>query len=179
MKRWVWPLLVLLVACSGTSPRTTEETTLPSTVSSGAIESTSSSLAIPVPQPGDAGLGDSLHPALGNSGYDVGHYALDLTFDGDRLEGTATVTMRPTVLLESFYLDLTGMEVESVTVDGMSVSFEVGDELLVFPDSPLAEGVDTEVVIGYGVHPERRGSVSSRLARERRRLVCAERTGWG
>lgn len=163
MKRWVWPLLVLLVACSGISPTTTEETTLPSTVSSGAIESTSSSLAIPVPQPGDAGLGDSLHPALGNSGYDVGHYALDLTFDGDRLEGTATVTMRPTVLLESFYLDLTGMEVESVTVDGMSVSFEVGDELLVFPDSPLAEGVDTEVVIGYGGFPASIPNVAGRF----------------
>ena len=153
MRRWVWPLAAVLVACSGTPSATTDEIPIISTVNTGAIDSTTSSTAARVPFPGEPGIGDSLHPSLGNGGYDVDHYALDLTFDGDRLEGTATLIVRPTVLLESFYLDLTGMAVASVTVDGTNAAFEVQDELRVIPDSPLDVGSEASVVIEYGGVP--------------------------
>lgn len=45
------------------------------------------------PLAGSAGLGDGYLPKAGNGGYDVTHYALDLTVDpaSGRLEGVVTV----------------------------------------------------------------------------------------
>src|SRR5690242_15324428 len=33
------------------------------------------------PSPGAPGIGDSLYPTLGNGGYEVAHYALDLRYE--------------------------------------------------------------------------------------------------
>ena len=43
--------------------------------------------------PGARSLGDSLFPTIGNGGYDVRHYDLDLDYAivSKRLEGTATI----------------------------------------------------------------------------------------
>ncbi|MGH2674827.1 MAG: M1 family peptidase, partial [Actinomycetota bacterium] len=41
--------------------------------------------------PGSAGLGDPVLPFLGNGGYDVSHYSLDLTVDPARNRLSAVV----------------------------------------------------------------------------------------
>ncbi|HEY3143106.1 MAG TPA: M1 family metallopeptidase [Acidimicrobiales bacterium] len=70
-----------------------------------------------------AGIGDPYYPELGNGGYDVQHYDLDLTWDpgsSGTVAGRTTIKAKSTEKLESFHLDLLGMQVEEVTVDGES-----------------------------------------------------------
>ena len=69
-------------------------------------------------------------PLAGNGGYDVPHYALDLTYvpSTGRLDGRATVTLRATQKLDSLSLDLRDLTATRVTVDGATASFhQVGD----------------------------------------------------
>ncbi|MDH6630095.1 hypothetical protein M2271_007945 [Streptomyces sp. LBL] len=70
--------------------------------------------------PGGSGLRDPYFPKAGNGGYDVTHYDLTLAYDPSpaRLSGTAVVTARATQDLTAFDLDLKGLDVESVTVEG-------------------------------------------------------------
>ena len=69
---------------------------------------------------GRAGVGDPYYPGLGNGGFDVEHYTLDLTWLADQgaLEGVATIEATATQDLSRFDLDLSGLEVRAVTVDG-------------------------------------------------------------
>ena len=59
--------------------------------------------------PGARSLGDSLFPTIGNGGYDVRHYELDLDYAiaKKRLEGTATIDAVATQGLSRFSFDLT------------------------------------------------------------------------
>jgi aminopeptidase N len=81
---------------------------------------------------GADGVGDDYFPFAGNGGYDVRHYHLDITYTppvptvpttplndirGD-FEGVATIDLVATQDLERFNLDLRGLDVTSVTVDG-------------------------------------------------------------
>lgn len=63
--------------------------------------------------PGAAGAGDPYFPKLGNGGYDVTHYALNLAYDpgSGRLEGTAEITAKATADLSAVNFDLLGLEV--------------------------------------------------------------------
>src|SRR5688572_16484900 len=67
-----------------------------------------------------AGVGDPYFPNYGNGGYDVASYALKVKFDpaSGRLDGTATVKAKATVPLDRFHLDLIGLTVDSVVVEG-------------------------------------------------------------
>jgi aminopeptidase N len=106
---------------------------------------------------GDAGAGDPYFPKAGNGGYDVRHYALDLAYDpaAHRLFGTARVTARATQRLAAFDLDLQGMEVESVTVEGAAAPFDrEGQELTVRPEERLEKGETFEVAVRYAGRPE-------------------------
>ncbi|HEX6310195.1 MAG TPA: M1 family metallopeptidase [Acidimicrobiia bacterium] len=106
---------------------------------------------------GPAGLGDPYFPTLGNAGYDVGHYTLELEYDPetDVLAGTATAEARATAPLESFNLDLAGMEVESVTVDDEPAEFDrEGEELVITPAAGIAEGDTFTTTVDYGGDPE-------------------------
>jgi aminopeptidase N len=109
------------------------------------------------PHPGSAGLGDPLYPELGNGGYDVEHYELDLTWGDspERLDGTTTIEAVATEALSSFHLDLVGMEVEEATVDGDAATTERDGEheLVVTPEAPLAAGEEFTVEISYGGTP--------------------------
>ena len=69
---------------------------------------------------GAPGLGDPYFPLDGNGGYDTTHYLLDLRYQPatDTLEGVATIRARATQALSSFNLDLIGLTVRSITVDG-------------------------------------------------------------
>ncbi|MGK5631210.1 M1 family metallopeptidase [Streptomyces sp. URMC 123] len=108
--------------------------------------------------PGAPGVGDALFPRLGNGGYDVGHYQLDLDYDvsGGRLSATAVVTATATQSLSSFHLDLAGLRVDSVTVDGKAAEARrKGSELIVDPAEPIERGRTFRTTVVYGGQPER------------------------
>lgn len=70
---------------------------------------------------GGPGLGDPYFPDDGNSGYDVSHYDVRVSYDPahtDRLDGDTTVTARALTRLDRFSLDLKGFTVASVKVNG-------------------------------------------------------------
>ena len=108
------------------------------------------------PQSGAAGLGDSFYPTLGNGGYDVQHYTLDLTVDMDTnyIDGVATIEATATQSLSSFNLDLIRLNVESVSVNDAAAEFAHDEsELTITPQSPLLEGDDFTVTIAYNGSP--------------------------
>ena len=92
--------------------------------------------------PGAAGLGDRLAPGLGNGGYDVLHYDLDLRYatsaPSQSLDGTVTILAQATQSLSRFNLDFGGDSVGSVSVDGRSAAFRQDDEeLVITPRRPI------------------------------------------
>ncbi|MFD7303498.1 M1 family metallopeptidase [Streptomyces pharetrae] len=102
--------------------------------------------------PGGSGVRDPYFPKAGNGGYDVTHYALtlDYTPDSRRLTGRAVVTARATQPLSALNLDLDGMEVRSVTVDGTAARWNrTGQELTVRPADDLGEGTTFRVTVRY------------------------------
>lgn len=106
---------------------------------------------------GAAGAGDPYFPRLGNGGYDAQHYALDLDYEpgSGELTGTATIEAEATQPLESFHLDLAGLEVEQVTVDNADARFELARrELVVTPDRRIKKGSEFTVAVTYGGVPD-------------------------
>ncbi len=107
--------------------------------------------------PGATGVGDPYFPDAGNAGYDVERYVLDLTWDpaGEHLEGVTTITATATQPLSSFALDLVGLDVSRVVVDGERARAERRDDrdLVVTPAAPIADGALFESVVDYGGSP--------------------------
>lgn len=113
---------------------------------------------------GADGIGDSFYPQLGNSGYDVGHYDLDFTFDPDSraIDGVATLDLTPSEELASFNLDLFGLSVNKVEIDGELAGYERTDsELTVWAEDPLPEGTVTKVAVHYEGVPSLVSSASA------------------
>ncbi|HAJ34332.1 MAG TPA: hypothetical protein DCL15_01385 [Chloroflexi bacterium] len=115
----------------------------------------------PIPAPavamvGAPGVGDPIFPLLGNGGYDVQHYTLDLTVDVARnlLKGTATLRATATQPLAAFNLDLLGLEVSTISVDGAPAHFtRSGQELTITPGAPLATGAIFTTTVAYAGEP--------------------------
>ncbi|MCH5674697.1 M1 family metallopeptidase [Streptomyces gilvus] len=108
--------------------------------------------------PGGPGVHDPYFPKAGNGGYDVGHYDLRLAYDphgAGRLTGTATLTARATQNLSAFDLDLKGLDVQKVTVEGRSARFNrAGQELTVRPHDDLDDGETFRVTVRYSGTPQ-------------------------
>ncbi|MCL8015046.1 M1 family metallopeptidase [Streptomyces sp. AS02] len=107
--------------------------------------------------PGRSGARDPYFPKAGNGGYDVTHYALDLAYDPDdrRLAGTAEITARATQDLSAFDLDLKGMDVERVTVEGERARWSRnGQELVVRPHGELDQGETFRLTVRYSGTPQ-------------------------
>ncbi|WP_181570261.1 M1 family metallopeptidase [Micromonospora robiginosa] len=107
-------------------------------------------------RPGAADAGDPYVPGAGNGGYDVGHYALDVRYEpaDDRLTGTATLTVTATRALSRFQLDLAGLTVDRVRVDGEPAKHRHDDaELVVTPAHGLPAGKRFTVEVAYGGVP--------------------------
>ncbi|WP_433467235.1 M1 family aminopeptidase [Spirillospora sp. CA-128828] len=106
---------------------------------------------------GPTTAGDGYVPGDGNGGYDVQHYGLKLTITPDgakQLDGTATITARATERLARFNLDLTGLDVSSIKVDGAPARQQRGgSELEVTPAKPLEKGRTFTTVIAYSGTP--------------------------
>lgn len=115
-------------------------------------------------QAGAAGMGDSYYPGFGNGGYDVTHYTLDITLQ-DISTGalTAAVTVQATATddLASLNLDFVGFDIQSVSVNGVSVDYSrTGQELTITPLKPLLLGQDFTVVVEYSGTPEQMQSAA-------------------
>lgn len=119
-------------------------------------------LGTPAYTPGSDGVGDPYYPLDGNGGYDVGHYDLAIDYDpGSRvLSGVATISAVATQGLSRFNLDLDGLTVRSVTVDGRTARWTRAlGELTVRPTAGLAEGAAFTTVVRYDGVPSDRKSV--------------------
>jgi aminopeptidase N len=130
---------------------------------------------------GAPGAGDSYFPFAGNGGYDVQHYDLDITDAPPapdpaplvgQLRGVATIDLVATQNLDRFNLDLRGMDVRAITVNGRRLRevtppapgaggggpayWQVQDdearvwELMVQPRPKLKRGARARVVVAYG-----------------------------
>ncbi|MDP9187712.1 MAG: M1 family metallopeptidase [Actinomycetota bacterium] len=94
------------------------------------------------PSPGSAGLGDRLFPELGNGGYDVLHYHLDLHYatsaPNQSLDGTVKIVARATQSLSRFNLDFGGQSVGAVSVNRRAADWtREGEELVITPKRAL------------------------------------------
>jgi aminopeptidase N len=127
------PLLVLaLVASGGAAPTASFANAGPGCPVAAPVAPAPSPTTTPVApadfHPGAAGIGDTYFPLDGNGGYDVEHYALDLSYDPATgvLAGSATITATATENLSAFNLDFDTRAVDgtdaitigSITVDG-------------------------------------------------------------
>lgn len=150
VKRGFLLATLVFAACTGPSATTvvpSDTTLIPAASSLPSVTGTASEPA--EPRPGGSGLGDSLYPQLGNGGYDVEHYALDLEFADGVLAGSARLALRPTEPLSSFYLDFSGLDVSAVSVDDQPADFETAEELLIRPARPLTTGRVVSVRVDY------------------------------
>jgi aminopeptidase N len=105
---------------------------------------------------GAAGLGDRYFPLAGNGGYDALHYDLTLGYvpATGRLTAHARVAAVATQNLRSFDLDLSGLTVRGVTVNGLPAGFSrTGQELVVRPRRPLVSGRPFVVSVDYDGRP--------------------------
>lgn len=106
--------------------------------------------------PGAPGVGDPYFPGLGNGGYDVEHYGLELTWlaDTGELEGVATIDATATQDLSRFNLDLAGLKVASVEVDGEPAdATQVDRELEITPAAAIELGDEFTAVVTYAGTP--------------------------
>ncbi|MBB6345025.1 M1 family metallopeptidase [Nonomuraea muscovyensis] len=119
----------------------------------GAVAPTSPA---PAGSVGAPGIGDRDFPLDGNGGYDVTHYGLALGYTPatKRLDGVTTIRARALQRLSRFNLDLSGLQVSEVSVDGTRATYSrQGDELTVVPAAVLASGARFTVRVAYGGEP--------------------------
>lgn len=105
---------------------------------------------------GAPGVGDPYFPGLGNGGYDVEHYDVDLDWrpDAGTVRGIVRIEARALHDLSRFNLDLAGMEVFSVTVDDVAAETDRRErELEITPAAPIPDGATFTTVVSYSGVP--------------------------
>ena len=104
-------------------------------------------------QAGSDGIGDPYFPLMGNGGYDVLSYKLDVSYDPTTnfLQGTATIRAKATQDLTQFHLDLQGLNVRSVVVRGSDAGWSRAGqhELVIAPAKPVREHTHFTTVVKY------------------------------
>jgi hypothetical protein len=112
--------------------------------------------AVIAPTVGKPSLGDPTTPELGNTGYHVSHYDLDLHFNTSDTALKATATLDMLVAypkLSGFYLDFSTLIASQITIDGVTAKFRQDaqtQKLLITPVQPLTYGQTVKVAIKYG-----------------------------
>ncbi|GAA3497603.1 hypothetical protein GCM10019016_047060 [Streptomyces prasinosporus] len=103
------------------------------------------------------GIGDPLFPHLGNPGYDVQAYDLDLTYPGSNdqpLDAVTTIDARITAELDRINLDFAHGTVRSVEVDGEPAVFTgAGEDLVITPDDDLDPGEPVRITVRHTSDP--------------------------
>ncbi|WP_030436787.1 M1 family metallopeptidase [Actinoplanes subtropicus] len=93
--------------------------------------------------PGAPGIGDPYYPLDGNGGYDVQHYDLGIRYAPatHALAGVVQIRAEATQRLSAFNLDLDGLTIRSITVDGRPAKWSrSGTEVTVTPGRTLGFG---------------------------------------
>ncbi|GAB4580680.1 MAG: M1 family metallopeptidase [Anaerolineales bacterium] len=116
----------------------------------------------PLPQVGARSIGDSYAPELGNTGYDVQHYTLQLALDPAQtyVDGAATIEALATLHnLVELSLDFSGFDIEALTVDEQPATYtrDRGKFIITLPE-PLAEGQAFTIFVDYAGAPIQTGS---------------------
>ena len=107
-------------------------------------------------EPGADNIGDPFYALLGNGGYDVQHYTLDLTVDvaANTIDGTATIDARATQALSAFNLDFVGFTISAITVNGTAAAWDhQSHELTITPAEPLLQDAAFTVSVAYSGTP--------------------------
>ncbi len=150
-------------ACSGTDdvlvnePLVTTTTTGATTSTTTSTTTTSTTTTVPPQVSAAEGLGDSFYPYLGNGGYDALHYEIDLDIDpvANTIGALTTITAQATQELSEFNLDLSGLTVEDIRVDGSAAEYSrYNTELVIVPANPLAAGAEFSTEVRYSGSPE-------------------------
>ena len=145
-------------ATTSSVPATSSTTTTTTPVDTTATTATTAPTTTTTTTAGDpAGIGDPYFPELGNPGYDVEHYLVELAVDpvANTLAGEVVITAAATDDLDRFHLDLLGLSVDAVTVDGGDAGFtREGAELIVDPAGVLPAGEGFSVTVAYHGVPE-------------------------
>jgi aminopeptidase N len=105
---------------------------------------------------GSAGIGDPYFPSAGNGGYDALHYEVALTVDPATgiVAGSTLIQSRALQDLDSFDLDLAGLDIGSVQVDGRSAEYRrAGQELIIECPRRLAAGDVFTAYVTYSGKP--------------------------
>ena len=100
---------------------------------------------------------DDFFPTFGNLGIDVQHYAvrLDIAGKGERIEGTAAIEITATRRLTAFSLDLAGLAVSRVEIDGVVAQYwQANDKLTISPPAAIAKGRTFTATVTYAGAPE-------------------------
>ncbi len=168
------PIVTMTSAATSEPSRTAKPTTSISTATSGATTAVSSpsAAATPVarktpgqgvigcefenPPSGPETIGDTFYRGLGNSGYDVQHYDLDISVNMETKEISATAALNATTLrrLDAFNLDFQGLNVAKVTVNGAEAQYKRdGHEMTITPPGLMAENSTFQVVVVYNGVP--------------------------
>jgi aminopeptidase N len=95
-------------------------------------------------------------PASGNSGYDVSHYDVQLAYQptSGRVRATATIEATASRRLGRFSLDLDGLRVSAVSVDGIRAAFtHSGGKLKIAPSRAPAPRQPFTAVVHYRGKP--------------------------
>jgi hypothetical protein len=108
---------------------------------------------------GAATSNDALLPNVGNGGYDVGHYDLDLEYNLDgTIAATTTITATAPVPLSTFSLDFEGLTITAVSVDGAPAAYvrdsdidAIKHKLIITPVTPVSGEFTT--VVSYQGQP--------------------------
>ena len=130
------------------------------------------SACAPQPEPDAAGLGDAYYPELGNGGYDVTHYLIDLDVDMETKSIAGTVTIEATAeeRLSSFNLDFSPYPIDEILVNGIKATFEqVDGELVIHPSTSLPASQAFTAEITYQGKPNDHATIN---------LVYGFKEGW-
>jgi len=155
---------ILAAACGPAGP--TMPTEFAPAESTAPLPTTSPTTAITAPSaavaddPADIadllGVGDSLYPGLGNGGYDVDHYTIDLTFDPEphALNAEVQIEATATTPIQDFSLDFAGFDIAMITIDKQEVDFtRDGKELIVSSPEVIPIGQAFVTTVAYSGTP--------------------------
>lgn len=108
--------------------------------------------------PEQLSAGDPYIPDLGNRGYDVDWYTLDLSLDPRQpdLTGRVIITATTTAAISALSLDFVGFYIDELIVDGEPATYQRANmKLLVALPQPLAEGSPFRLEVAYHGQPEK------------------------
>ncbi|MCP5093920.1 MAG: hypothetical protein GY943_00045 [Chloroflexi bacterium] len=97
-------------------------------------------------------IGDPYAPELGNAGYDVRHYTIDIDFDPARSVLDAIVTIDVVVMennLDAISFDFIGFDVQQVQLNGADTEFYRADDKLVVAIDNIVSGQSVSIAVQY------------------------------